>query len=92
MKHLLLVLALCGCPKPAPPAPVPPRAADAGPATCAEVCDRLRELSCIDGPTPEGARCEEVCGNIMDSGFLVWDLDCRARAVSCDEIEACEES
>lgn len=85
----LLVLGCSGCPTPVPPAPPPPPAP--GEATCGDVCAQGRELVCPwAAPTPEGASCEAVCSNIQDSGIVAWNLDCRARARSCRDAEACE--
>lgn len=89
LRRLLILVAVAGCPKPVPP-PVPPTPPD-GAATCATACERMRELHCIDvEPTPEGATCDDICQNIIDSEILTWDLDCRTMATSCDEVENCE--
>lgn len=88
MKHLaclwaLLVCAACPPPKPPPPPP--------GAATCQDVCRHYTELGCEAArPTAEGASCAEVCHNVQDSTVVRWDLDCRARAVTCAAADACE--
>lgn len=91
---LLLVVGCSGCPSaPLPPAtsgpviPLPPE----GPATCASACERLKQLRCpAASQTAEGAACEEVCLNVMDSGVISWNLDCRIKATSCAAVDACE--
>ena len=85
MKRALLLGALlvCACPTPRPKPP-------SGAATCADVCRRLGELGCEAGkPTAKGATCTVVCENVRDSP-VVWDLDCRARALTCDAVDSCE--
>src|SRR5690606_2076799 len=56
-------------------------------ATCETACDNQRHLGCeIGQPTPEGASCVEVCGN-LESGPIVsirWDIECLTGAESCD--------
>jgi hypothetical protein len=87
---LALLLGCSGCPTPPTPAPPPPPDPNAGP-TCAAACARASQLGCVwAAPTLEGAPCVEVCANIQDSGYISWNLACRAQASSCDAIEACE--
>lgn len=87
MKRFVLLLALAGCattpPKPLPPLP--------GVATCTDVCNNGRRLNCtFVQPTPAGASCEKVCENNQQVGISPFDLDCRARAPSCAEIDNCQ--
>ena len=95
MKNLLLVIFLSacstGCPHNPGPRPGPLPCPDGGAkATCADACARLKQLGCKgSGPTPEGADCVEICGNLVDSNVIV-DLECRARAASCEAIDRCE--
>lgn len=64
--------------------------AEEGPATCKTVCAHLDRLGCDGaGTTEEGASCEAVCLNVQTSGVIAWDLDCRARARSCVELDNC---
>lgn len=79
-----------GCPPPVPPPPPPPPVID-GPATCADVCRRASELGCkgSDDIDPSGPTCLEVCLTVQD-GPALWNLDCRARAVSCAAFDDCE--
>lgn len=85
----VLAVALAGCPKPLPPPPPPP----SGPATCADVCQRMSQLGCPGAQaTAEGATCLDVCRNVQESEIGTWDLDCRARASSCEAADACEVS
>lgn len=86
---LVFVLA-CAC-RPQP-VPTPPPTTDGGTAaSCAIICDHLRDLGCPTAkPTPEGASCVVVCGNANTADSPVhWDLECRARAASCAAAEAC---
>lgn len=88
MKHLacLWALLVCACP-PTPRPPVPPP----GSATCADVCRHYGELGCEAArPTGAGAVCVDVCQNVQDSTVVHWDLDCRARALTCAAADACE--
>ena len=58
--------------------------------TCEDVCVARRALGCPAGKaTPAGARCEEVCHNVQDSGIFVMDLECRAKAKTCEAMDAC---
>jgi hypothetical protein len=69
-----------------PPAPTP-----TGAATCEDVCVRGRQLGCgYANPTPCGATCVEVCVDVVAGGDFSLDLECRARAASCDAAESCE--
>ena len=78
-------------PVPVPPTPTADGGAPDTDADCNSVCDRWRDLGCSEAdPTPEGARCEEVCENVQGSGIVRWDLDCRASVASCADIDACE--
>jgi hypothetical protein len=82
-----------GCHPMPPPDPVPP-----GPpptpvigASCAEYCAHAADLECPAAqPTPGGASCEAVCLNVQGSGVLLWDLECRAAAPSCEAIDRCD--
>lgn len=87
----LALAAACssGCPHNPKPGPVPPSIVDGGPATCADMCRRLDELNCPgEGTTPEGASCLEVCENLVSMAKI--DLECRARAGSCEVVDRCE--
>jgi hypothetical protein len=85
MRIAALLLLLTACPRPAPPGPPPGRA------TCYTMCARAAELDCeFAKPTPNGAACVQVCDNTVESGLIRWNLDCRAGALSCDAMEACE--
>lgn len=86
MRRALVLLLLAGCPAPpVPPAPPP------GAASCADVCQHYALLGCEAArPTAHGTSCTAVCQNVIDSAVVPWDRDCRARAASCAEAEACE--
>lgn len=82
---LWALLVCAACPAPKPPAPPP------GAATCADVCKHFDELGCEAGrPTAHGATCLDVCRNVQESTVVAWDLDCRARAVTCAAADTCE--
>jgi hypothetical protein len=82
---LAAVLACCTHPQ---PAPAPPETLDGGHATCQDVCDRWAALHCQEGAIP--ARCLAACSAVqMHPEVMVWNLDCRARVASCDEIDRC---
>ena len=91
-----LVIAAGCLPRPGPIEPAPvvdqktePEAGIEG--TCAHACDRLRVLGCREAePTPRGATCEDVCENIQSSGFIEWDLACRAAIQGCEAVDLCE--
>jgi hypothetical protein len=84
----LVLMAACSCHRIPTASPSAVMAPEAG---CAAACDHLRALHCPAAvPTPEGATCEDVCVTVQRSGILTWDLECRARAASCDAIDACE--
>jgi hypothetical protein len=82
------------CPRPLPPAPpVPPAdpSQDGGAGGCAQACARLRELGCAAArPTPRGASCVEVCGNVESSGQVSWGPSCVVRSNSCAEASECQ--
>jgi len=83
----LLLLAACeSCHPPPSPAPTPdPKM----PASCADLCAHARAAVPpwpIAAGSPHGGSCEEVCGNNAD----IWNLDCRARAATFQEADACE--
>lgn len=83
----LAALLLTACTHTAPPPPNPPP----GDATCADVCARYDALHCPAAqPTPEGATCLDVCRSLQSSAIVAWDLNCRVRAMSCDEADRCE--
>lgn len=90
----LLLGVASGCPPPVPdptPEPEPLPTVDAGEVGCAEVCNHWRALGCREAdPTPNGSPCEEVCVTASQSGFLYWDLACRASVKRCEDIDACE--
>lgn len=92
----LAVIAGPGC----PPSPKPPPSdadagivivdRDAGPATCERACAHARDIHCpVGDPTPKGASCEVVCGNVQDSGSVAHDLACWISAASCARLNAC---
>lgn len=85
MKYLfLLFLTSCGHCSPTPPPPSGP--------TCAEVCTRAATMGCdVAKPTAKGETCEKVCTEVEASGLIDLDLECRARAESCEAAEACEQ-
>ena len=90
---IIIAAALVVCTPPPPPEPVPvvPPPPGQHPPTCAVVCQHWTDLGCEEAHgTPGGAPCMEVCDNIMDSGVFEWDLECKSRVSSCDEIDACE--
>lgn len=88
-----LVAATC-TPSPVPPAPVPSVAGAAGAAPvtpCERACARLVALSCPEAqPTPAGASCAAVCGNVEDSGVASLRPTCVEAATSCDAARACQ--
>jgi hypothetical protein len=96
MNKLSLLLAaalLLGCPPP-PPCPNCPNPdfPDAGPArsACQRACEHFRELKCEEGePTKDGATCETVCENMQTSNLISYDLDCAAKAPTCDYVDSC---
>lgn len=62
-----------------------------GAATCADVCQRGAAMGCaFSRPTANGASCETVCLDVQRGGDFSLDLECRARATTCDETELCE--
>lgn len=82
-----LIAALLSACKP----PEHPVAPPLGPVSCEGVCERARALKCSWGnPTAAGAQCSTVCQNIQESGFIAWNLNCRAHADSCDAMDVCE--
>ena len=87
MKRILFacLLALASCnPRPVPDPPIPP-------ATCADVCQHMAALNCAAAtPTPRGAPCAAVCENVQNSGNMTWNLNCRAKAATCDAVDACQ--
>lgn len=77
--------ALASC-RTVPPAPTP-----SGAATCEDVCIHGRQLGCgYANPTPRGATCVEVCVDVVAGGDFTLDLECRARAATCEAAESCE--
>jgi hypothetical protein len=69
----------------------PLSAVDRPAATCADVCDNYRKLRCEAArETVDGDTCEEVCGRVMGSGFVEFDLECRRNASSCTAADMCE--
>jgi hypothetical protein len=83
MKIILLALVLlaasCGTIQ---PVPTPG-------ASCATVCQRVRELGCSwSNPTPAGVPCEDVCANAQAFG-MTWDLACKTNARTCAEASEC---
>lgn len=79
---IIVVLGSCRF-GPTPPGP--------GKATCDDVCKRYDELKCEAAqPTPNGVTCAEVCKTVQESTIVRWDLECRARAASCEAAEECE--
>jgi hypothetical protein len=80
---------LVGCPEPQPPRPTPN---DGGVVTCEDYCRHIRdELHCAQGqPTKKGATCEQVCGNIENSGYVQNARTCSMAARSCEAVDICE--
>jgi hypothetical protein len=78
-----------GCPlPPVVPGPPPPPYPEV---TCEEVCEHWRALDCKEAePTAEGGSCEAVCANVQSSGIIQWNLGCRAKIESCDQLDSCE--
>jgi hypothetical protein len=92
MRWLLFLIALVACtPAPAPTNPKPD-AVEAGTGfSCETACARWAELGCEEGkPTPNGASCAEVCSNLVYSGVVELNLECRSRVAKCSEIDECE--
>lgn len=84
---IAFVLLQCATPTPNPVTPDPP----VTPATCESFCDHGKELGCEwVKPTPEGTSCVAVCESVQVSGIVKWDLECRVKARSCDEVDDCE--
>jgi len=89
MKRALLLGALLVCAA-CPPPPKPPEPPPGAP-TCADYCHHVAELGCEAArPTAKGASCVDVCANVQSSGAVAWDLGCRTKAVTCDEVDRCE--
>lgn len=84
--HLWALLFCAACPAPPKP-PVPPP----GAATCADLCRHETELGCEAAKTTAGGvTCVAVCENVVSSSVIHWDLDCRAGALTCAEVDSCE--
>lgn len=74
-------------PKPPTPNPTPSE-----PSPCEAYCAHLRALGCPQAaPTAKGATCEEICINIENSGYVQSARECSMRAMSCAEIDVCED-
>jgi len=93
---VITILMLVGCPPPKPcdtcPLPPNPDFPDAGdPRTaCQKACAHFRELKCEEGqPTKDGATCETICENMQTTHLISYDLDCAAKAPTCDVISTC---
>jgi hypothetical protein len=88
-----LAALLLGCPPPPPCVTCPnPDFPDAGDtrSACQRACDHFRELKCEEGEaTKDGATCEAVCENMQTSNLLSYDLQCAAKAPTCDFIDNC---
>jgi hypothetical protein len=61
------------------------------PSECAAVCKNLRNtLHCTGSEaTTNGHSCEERCAVLAPS--IGWNMDCRAKATSCDAVAKCEQ-
>ncbi len=69
----------------------PPTTEDAGTASCASACERMRALTCALGqPTKRGASCETVCDNVWaNNGGKGFPVACLTNVRTCAEAEAC---
>jgi hypothetical protein len=86
----LISLVFAGCPKPLPFPPNPRPMADADLYTCADACKHGFDLDCeFARPTPKGQTCLDVCGNVQQSGIIMWNLSCMSTASTCPAIERC---
>lgn len=88
MRFVILVCLLGAC-SPMPP-PVEPDVDAGPPASCAEACTNMRKVCGEANATArEGSPCEAVCDAVTSSPELAWDLDCLARAKSCEATDRC---
>lgn len=91
MKQVLIAalsLSLVWCTPPVP-TPIEPEPLPPAPASCASMCDRMRQLGCEEGkPTDGGASCEMVCENAEQSP-VPMPVACMAQARSCAQVPDC---
>lgn len=60
-------------------------------ASCADVCANMAKLNCPSSkPTARGTSCTQVCTTLQNSDIAKWNLDCRAKATSCEAADLCE--
>jgi hypothetical protein len=76
----LVVLALAGQCTPTPTPPAPLRA-------CVQWCDRLTELGCDVGPTPDGHMCLDVCETTEATGYTTLHPECAPLVMTCDDAD-----
>lgn len=51
---------------------------------CSSACLNLRKLGCeVAADTPEGSKCEEICGNSFQIPALAWDVAALTRIETC---------
>lgn len=75
----------------AKPCPIDAGGALGVPATCETSCAHLADLKCAAAkPTTEGHSCVEVCRNLVDTGLVKVNLECRSTAKTCAAIDECE--